>query len=322
MQCDSRSLRGVIPALVTPIDGQGDVDERSLEHLIRFQLDAGVHGIFVGGSSGEVALLDGAQRATLVKVAVGMVAGAVPVLVGAVDTGTRRVIEQARKAVALGADAVVVTAPFYVRPNPREIVEHFRLVQAALGHPVVAYDIPSAVGSRLTPDIVEELAASKLVVGLKDSSGDLVTFREIVRRTRRMDRQGSFPVLSGSELLADVAIELGAHGLVPGLANVDPHGYVRLFHAASTADRAKARAEQDRLAKLFEIISVADLGRIGFTAGALGAFKAALALRGIITNGATNVPLSALNERELEAIARILHETGLAPDVPLHVEVA
>jgi len=319
VQCDSRSLRGVIPALVTPIDGQGDVDKRSLESLIRFQLDAGVQGIFVGGSSGEVALLDSTQRGTLVKVAVGIVAGAVPVLVGAVDTGTRRVIEHARKAVALGADGVVVTAPFYVRPNAREIVEHFRLVQAALGHPVVAYDIPSAVGSRLTPDIVEELATSKFVVGLKDSSGDLVTFREILRRTRRL---GGFPVLSGSELLADVAIELGAHGLVPGLANVDPHGYLRLFHAASTGDRVKARTEQERLAKLFEIISVADLGRIGFTAGALGAFKAALALRGIISNGVTNVPLSGLIDRELEAVASILHATGLVPDVPLHVEVA
>ncbi|MFF5991658.1 dihydrodipicolinate synthase family protein [Prauserella flavalba] len=298
------SLHGVIPPLVTPLDERGEVDRRSLERLVACQLDAGVDGVFVGGSSGEVALLDTAQRRTVVEVTVGAVAGAVPVLAGAVDTGTRRVIEHARQAAELGADAVVVTAPFYVKPHPAEIVAHFRHVHAAVDVPVVAYDIPSAVGARLTPDVVVELAESKDVVALKDSSGDLATFREILRRT-------GLPALSGSELLADTAVLLGAAGLVPGLGNVDPHGYVRLYRAARDGDAAAAAAEQDRLARLFGIVSVADLGRVGFTAGALGAFKAAMALRGIIDCPATNRPLAPLSPSETETIAEILAAEGL-----------
>ncbi|SFP97780.1 4-hydroxy-tetrahydrodipicolinate synthase [Amycolatopsis arida] len=299
------ALHGVVPPLVTPLTATGEVDRASLERLVEFQLAAGVDGVFLGGSSGEVALLDTAQRRAIVEVAVGTVAGAVPVLAGAVDTGTRRVIEHARQAAALGADAVVVTAPFYVRPHPAEIVEHFRLVQAALPCPVVAYDIPGAVGARLVPDLVAELAETKLVVALKDSSGDLATFREIRRRAPDL------PALTGSELLADTAVALGAAGIVPGLGNVDPHGYVRLYRAARDGDLATAAAEQDRLARLFGIVDIADRGRIGFTAGALGAFKAALALRGVIDHPATNPPLLPLDRAETGAIRRILTDAGL-----------
>ncbi|WP_020666292.1 dihydrodipicolinate synthase family protein [Amycolatopsis nigrescens] len=300
------SLHGVIPPLATPIGPDGEVDRRSLERLIAFQLDAGVDGVFLGGSTGEIALLDSARQRAVLEVAVGTVAGAVPVLAGAVDTGTLRVIEHARRAAELGVDAVVVTAPFYVQPHPAEIVGHFRAVQAAVDRPLIAYDIPSAVGSRLTPDVVAELAESKLVVALKDSSGDLESFREILRRVP------GFPALTGSELLADTALGIGANGLVPGLGNVDPHGYVRLYRAMRDGDLATARAEQDRLAGLFRIISVADRRRIGFTAGALGSFKAAMALRGIIDHPATHPPLLPLDDTETATITTLLDEAGLA----------
>ncbi|GAA5153089.1 dihydrodipicolinate synthase family protein [Pseudonocardia eucalypti] len=301
----SARLRGVIPPLVTPLDETGEVDRDSLRRLIGYQLEAGVHGVFLGGSSGEIALLDDGQRRTVVEIAVAEVAGAVPVLVGAIDTGTRRVVEQARRAAALGADAAVVTAPFYVRPHADEIVEHFRLVHAAVDLPLVAYDIPPAVSVRLTPDVVEAIAEAGFVVGLKDSSGDLSNFRENLRRLPE------FPILTGSELFADLAVRLGAAGIVPGLGNVDPHGYLRLYQAASAGRLAEATAEQDRLAQLFTITEVADRGRIGSTAGALGAFKAAMAARGMIAHGRTNQPLLPLDEAEIKTIAEILREVGL-----------
>ena len=301
-------LRGVIPPLVTPLDAAGEVDVGSLRRLLAVALSAGAHGVFLGGSTGEVALLDTEQRRTAVEVAVSEVAGAVPVLVGAVDTGTRRVIEQARGAQALGADAVVVTAPFYVHPHPEEIVQHYRLVRAAIDLPVVGYDIPSAVGARLTPEVVATLARERLIVALKDSSGALAGFRETLRLVPT-----EFPVLTGSELVADVAVRLGAAGLVPGLGNVDPDGYLRLWHAARTGDQARAGVEQDRLARLYAITQIPDRRRIGETAAALGAFKAAMALRGIIANGRTNLPLLPLDDTEVKSIAEVLDELELGP---------
>ncbi|MFE0023471.1 dihydrodipicolinate synthase family protein [Amycolatopsis sp. NPDC059021] len=304
---DSLRLHGVVPPLVTPLGPDGDVDAASLRRLIRFQLDAGVHGVFLCGSSGEVALLDAGQRRVVVETAVDEVAGAVPVLVGAVDSGTRQVIGHARQAGTLGADAVVVTAPYYVQPHPDEIVAHFHAVRDAAGIPLVAYDIPSAVGARLTPDIVERLVETDAVVALKDSSGDLAGFREILRRLPEL------PALTGSELFADTAVQLGAAGVVPGLGNVDPEGYVRLYGAAAAGDVAAAKAEQDRLARLFTITTVADRRRIGHTAGALGAFKAAVALRGVISDARTSPPLLPLTDAEIREIAALLGDLGLGP---------
>ena len=141
---------------------------------------------------------------------------------------------------------------------------------------------------------------------VKDSSGDLASCREIRRRV-----PADFPLLTGSELPADTAVQLGAARIMPGLGNVDPHGYVRLYRAAVAGDDVAAAGEQDRLARLFTIVAVADRGRIGFTAGALGACKAAMALRGNIASPATNLPLLPLDETETKAIAAILEEAGL-----------
>ncbi|MTD15330.1 dihydrodipicolinate synthase family protein [Nakamurella sp. YIM 132087] len=299
------ALYGVIPPLVTPLSADGSVDEKAMAELAESQLAAGVDGLFVGGSSGEVALLDTEQLTAAVSAAARVAAGSVPVLAGSIETGTRRVIATARQVVAAGADAVVTTAPFYIAPHDDEIIGHFAAVAAAIDAPVVAYDYPAGTAQRLRPHVVAELHRQGSVIGLKDSSGDLVTFREILRLVPDL------PVLTGSELLADTALSLGAAGLVPGLGNVDPEGYVRLYRAAKDGRWADAAAEQDRLARLFRIVSVADTGRIGFTAGALGAFKAAMVLRGTIPDGRVNPPMLPLQQDEIDRIAGLLADAGL-----------
>jgi 4-hydroxy-tetrahydrodipicolinate synthase len=293
---------GVIPPVCTPRAPDGDLDRRSMARLCEFLLGAGVDGLFVGGSTGEVALLDDEQRMAALAVAVEVSAGAVPVLFGAIDTSTARTIVLAEAARRGGADAIVATAPFYVVPHPDEIATAFRLIHDRIDLPLIAYDIPSAVHVRLASSTVIELAREGVIAGLKDSSGDLAGFRTVLAATRDLP----FSCLSGSEVLADLAIASGGHGLVPGLGNVDPHGYVRLYRAAAAGDLTTAQIEQERLSRLFGIIEVGDRGRIGHTAAALGAFKAALALRGVIDHDATFPPLGPLTDDERDAISKIL----------------
>jgi 4-hydroxy-tetrahydrodipicolinate synthase len=301
------ALAGVIPPLTTPLTADGDVDGPSLERLCGFLLDAGVDGLFVCGSSGEVALLTDAQRVRVVEIATGVAAGRVPVLAGVIDTGTARVLDHAVAAVKAGAAAVVSTPPFYVVPHVEEVVRHFHVLRDALDVPVIAYDIPSATHSKLPRAAVERLAADGTVVGLKDSSGDLDGFRGILAATA----DTGLRVLTGSETVTDLALQLGAHGAVPGLANVDPDGYVRLDGLARAGDWSAAAAEQERLRRVFGIVGVADRGRIGFTAGALGAFKAAQYLRGVIDTPRCADPLSPLTAAEIDAIRRILTSEGV-----------
>jgi 4-hydroxy-tetrahydrodipicolinate synthase len=261
----------------------------------------------VGGSSGETALLSDAQRYRAVEIAVSIAGGQVPVVAGAVDTGTARVIDHARAVAKRGAAAVVSTGPFYVTPHPDEVVRHFQLISDAVDVPVIAYDIPSATNTRLPRGAIETLAGSGTIAGLKDSSGDLTAFRQILLATA----DTGLRVFTGSETVTDLALRLGAHGQVPGLGNVDPDGYVRLGRAAAAGDWSAATAEQERLLRLFAIIDVADRSRIGFTAGALGAFKAAQYLRGVIASPRCADPLLPLVDHEFDAIREILVSEGI-----------
>lgn len=306
-------FHGVVPPLCTPLTEDGEVDTASLRRLAAFQLEAGVHGLFVGGSTGEISQLTDAARDTAVRTVVEVAAGRVPVLAGAVDTGTRRVLEHARRAQALGADAVVVTAPFYVGVGEAEVRAHYESLHAALDVPLVAYDIPANTGYKLPYSLVTALAREGVIVAVKDSSGDLEGFQRV------MDGAAGTGVacLTGSETLADLAMARGADGIVPGLGNVDPHGYVRLYEAARAGDFAAARAEQRRLADLFaRLTGIPDRGRVGRISAALGAFKAALHARGVIQHPYAQAPLLPLTDGERRAVADLLAEAGLGPVTP------
>ncbi|MGH2411540.1 MAG: dihydrodipicolinate synthase family protein, partial [Chloroflexota bacterium] len=250
---------GIVPPVCTPMTEAGEVDVPSLRRLIEFLIEAGVHGLFFLGSTGETAFLTTEQRATVLEVATHPVAGRVPVVAGIIDMTTARALVHARVAEREGVDGLVLTAPFYTRTSPPEIIEHFRAIRAAVDLPILAYDIPVCVHTKLTRAMLIQMARESLIVGVKDSSGDEANFRGLVLDAQTFP---NFSVFTGSELLVDTALFMGANGAVPGLGNVDPEGYLRLYRAARAGDWATARQEQERLYRLFSIIEVG-VGRMG-----------------------------------------------------------
>ncbi|MET9829345.1 dihydrodipicolinate synthase family protein [Streptomyces sp. NPDC006385] len=304
-------LTGVVPPVCTPLTPDREVDVPSLLRLVDHLVDGGVHALFVLGSSSEAAFLTDRQRRVVVEAVSGHVGGRLPVLAGVIDMTTPRVLEHVREVTGAGADAVVATAPFYARTHPAEIARHYRLVAAASAVPVIAYDIPSAVHTKLPADVILELAADGVLAGLKDSSGDLAGFREVVTGARARPDVRGFSVLTGSELFVDAALAVGADGAVPGLANVDPAGYVRLDRLCRAGDWERARVEQERLCALFGMVRVGDAGRMGGSSSALGAFKAALFLRGVIDCPVTAEPQVPLSPAEVERVGKFLAGAGL-----------
>ncbi|WP_058235857.1 dihydrodipicolinate synthase family protein [Devriesea agamarum] len=303
----TNALRGVVPPLLTPLTADGELDRPSLERLIARHIEGGVDGLFVLGSSGEVAYFDDAMRNRVLENVLGIVSGQVPVIVGVIDTQTSRVIEHVRAAAAQGVDGYVATAPFYSITGPEEIENHFRAVAAACDKPLYAYDIPVCVHTKLSPTLLTQLGSEGLLAGVKDSSGDDVTFR----RLAAMNRAAGSPLslLTGHEVVVDGAYLAGADGSVPGLGNVDPAGYVRMDRAARANDWETVRREQDRLAALFEIVfTPAD--KTGPAAG-VGAFKTALRELGVISTNAMSSPMTAIEGPAVERIRQILDEAGL-----------
>ncbi|MFI6942814.1 dihydrodipicolinate synthase family protein [Streptomyces sp. NPDC050418] len=301
-------LTGVVPPVCTPLTPDNEVDTASLTRLVDHLVSAGVDALFVLGSSAEAAYLPDAQRRTVVETVAGHVAGQLPVLAGAIDMTTLRVNDHVDAVTAAGADAVVVTAPFYTRTHPAEISRHFRAVAAHSPVPVFAYDQPASVPLKLSPGLVIELAQDGVIAGLKDSSGDEGAFRACLMGTRSLP---GFSVLTGSELTVDSALAMGAHGVVPGLGNVDPEGYVRLYRYAKAGDWERALAEQERLCALFGMVEAGDPVRMGRSSSALGAFKAALRLRGVIDTATTAVPQIPLSAQEVERVGKHLATAGL-----------
>lgn len=307
------TFRGMIPPTLTPMHADGSLDLESLDRLVDHLIDGGMDGLFVLGSSGQVAYLTDAERDIVTSRVVARTAGRVPVVVGTPDMSARRVIDQGRRAAELGADAIVVTAPVYALNNDGEIGDHFRMVAKGVDVPVIAYDVPVRVRSKLTLDTLMDLALEGHICAVKDSSGDDVAFRRLVAANEAAGHP--IDVLSGHEVMLDGMFLLGADGAVPGLANVDPAGYARLWKAAQRGDWQAAKLEQDRIAQLFSI-AFAPSGMSG-DAGGIGAFKAALAILGVIGSGAMPAPLRPLSDDVVAQIGDILGSVGLRQ--PAHV---
>lgn len=299
------TINGVVPPLAIPLKN-GELDVSSLEKHINRMINAGINGLFVLGSSGEVAFSTDARREQILRESKRIVAGRIPLMAGVIDTETERVIEHIRQAEEIGVDAVVATAPFYALQGTTEVHRHFELLRESTELPIWAYDIPVCVHWKLPNELVIDLGKAGVLSGVKDSSGDDVGFRFLTR----LNEEAGHPLqlLTGHEVVVDGAYLSGANGCVPGLGNVDPDGYVRQWRAAQARDWETVRKEQDRLADLMTIVQVS--GVSGFGAG-IGAFKTALQLLGVFETNEMPHPVAALSGENVEHVRRILQKVGM-----------
>lgn len=300
-------FHGIVPPIVTPINPDGSINFADLSALVEHLIASGVHGIFALGSTGQVAYLTDAERVAVIECISKAAAGRVPVIAGAMDLTAKRIVECARDLIAAGADAIVTTAPLYAINDESEIADHFRAIKAGISVPLFAYDIPVRVHKKLSAQMLVELGKEGVLAGIKDSSGDDVGFRRLIA----MNRAAGHPLalFTGHEVVVDAMALIGADGAVPGLANVDAAAYVRLWNAAQAGDFKTAIAEQDYLNRLFEIVFVPK-GRSGDAAG-VGAFKAAMAAKGLLSSATMTFPIKALDGAVLDGIHDILRDVGL-----------
>ena len=298
---------GVVPPVVTPDTPDHQLDVVSFERSINRLIEAGVDGLFFLGSSGEVVFATDERRDQIVREAVRIVNHRVPVLVGIIDTETERVLEHGRRALALGADALVATAPFYALGGPADVEEHFRILHQELDAPLFAYDIPVCVHTKLPWKMLARLGAEGVLAGVKDSSGDDVSFRYLVQENEKNGHP--LTLLTGHVIVVDGALLSGADGSVPGLANVEPKGYVRMWKAAQDGNWAEVKREQDRLNEISHIFDVTT-GVQGYGAG-VGAFKCALNLMGIFDSDQMPRPVKPLDDQNREAIKQVLVANNL-----------
>ncbi len=245
------SLSGLITALATPFRADGSLDTDGWQRLLHLQLEGGVHGVVVAGSTGEAATLSDGEYDQLLASAVERIAGRVPVLAGTGLSGTARTIEQTRRAAAAGATHALVVTPPYVRPTQAGLVAHYRAVADHGGLPVVLYNVPGRTGCDLLPETVAELAGHPGIVGIKEAVGDAARVQALLAL-----RSERFAVLSGDDGTAARSIRAGMDGLVSVGSNALPGAYRRLCELARGEDAAASDAWDARLQPFHEFCGI------------------------------------------------------------------
>jgi 4-hydroxy-tetrahydrodipicolinate synthase len=246
MKRKAKAFQGLAVALATPFAEDGAVDLPGFRRLVRHVVTGGADILVVLGSTGEAATLEEDERDLLIKATLEE-AGGRTVVAGTGHNATRRTCAWTARAQALGCHGALIVTPFYNKPMPKGLVEHFRAAaQAAPGLPIVAYNVPGRTGTNLTPATLAALWELDQVVAVKESSGNLAQIGEIGRALPK-----GKTLLAGDDHLAVASIAVGAEGLVSVLANALPAETKRLVDAA----RAGRREEAQRLhAELLPVI--------------------------------------------------------------------
>lgn len=243
-------LEGSITPIVTPFKN-GKMDESALSRLIERQIEAGSHGVSVGGTTGEPAALSTDERERLITHTVNVVAGRVPVLVGTGSVNLDETLRLTAFAQEAGADAALVIVPYYVKPNQQGLFDFFaRVAETVPDLPLVLYNIPGRAAVSLEPTTLARLSSDySNVIGVKHSVKDLDAISWTLKLCGR-----DFKVFCGLESLTYPMLALGGHGMVAATANWLPREMAQMYDHAKAGDFEQARELHYRLLEANEAI--------------------------------------------------------------------
>jgi 2-dehydro-3-deoxy-D-pentonate aldolase len=297
-----KDLRGVLPALVTPLTRDGAVDEPAIERLVGHVLAGGVHGLLPLGSTGESASLDEKARRAMLAATVTAAAGRVPVICGVVQSRLAAARAEVKTAAELGAMAALVAPPYYYPIDQATVLDFYRRVADASPLPILVYNIPQNTKVVIEPATLATLAHEGAVAGIKDSSRDFEYFETVCVAVRDLPE---FRIFTGSDTMLLASLAMGGAGTICGAGNIAPGWVVKIFDDVERGDLKAARAQQDLLLQL--ILAV----RGGVFPAAI---KAAMHLQGICDPWPAP-PVAPLDEHARSRLHVQLQEWGLlAPD--------
>ncbi|HCR37612.1 MAG TPA: 4-hydroxy-tetrahydrodipicolinate synthase [Opitutae bacterium] len=293
-----KPFHGVLTALVTPFSKDEKPHIAELQALIRTQIEAGVHGLVLSGTTGEGATLTDCEQLSILETAVHETNQQVPILVGTSSNDTAHVQILARQACEAGADALMVLTPYYNRPSQEGLYQHFAKIAEASTTPMLIYSNPIRCGISIDIATIARLrAAYPHIVGIKE------TFNSVDRFTAIVQELGSeFILLAGDDNMALPAYALGAHGIVSATANLIPKTIIDIWMAAQKNDFETARTLHYRYFPLFTALS---------TETNPCPIKHALAHCGNIESSRVRLPLSPLSLENAQTLEKALQELGL-----------
>ncbi len=289
-------IKGSLVAIVSPMREDGSLDYDAYRRLIEWHITEGTNGIVAVGTTGESPTVDHDEHCELIRVAVEIARGRVPVIAGTGGNSTSEAIDLTAHAKRFGADATLQVVPYYNKPTQEGLYQHFRKVAETVDLPVILYNVPGRTVADLSTATTLRLTEVPGIVGLKDATGDLARAADLLRRAPK-----SFAVYSGNDDSALSLMLLGGHGVISVTANIAPRLMSELCKAALGGDLSSARGLNNRLLPLhFNLFVEANPGPV----------KWALAKMGRIPGG-IRLPLVPLSPASQPVVEASLREVGL-----------
>ncbi len=241
-------FRGMASAIITPMTKDG-IDYDALGRLLEFQIENGINGIVVMGTTGENATIEPDDQRAVIRYTVEKVAGRVPVIAGTGANNTAHMLEQAKSACQVGVDAILVVTPYYNKATQNGMIQHFTAVADAATVPVILYNVPCRTGCNLLPATVAELAKHPNIVGIKDASGNMAQTVEMAALCGE-----DFAIYSGEDALTVPMMAMGAAGTISVLSDVVPKEAVAMTDACLAGDFTTAAKLQCKFLPLINCL--------------------------------------------------------------------
>lgn len=288
---------GMATAIVTPMHADGSIDYEALGRFVEFQIDSGINGLVVMGTTGENATIEPEDQKKVIAYTVEKVAGRVPVIAGTGTNNTEHVLRNTRNACQVGADAILVVTPYYNKATQNGLVTHFTAVADESTLPVILYNVPGRTGCNLLPKTVAKLSEHPNIAAIKEATGSLAQMIEIMHLCG-----DKIAVYSGEDGLTVPMMAMGAKGTISVLSNVAPRQSVAMTDACLRGDYAAAAKMQCDLLPLINAL-FSEVNPIPA--------KAATAAMGFGAD-ALRLPLTSMEEQNRAVLFAEMRKLGIA----------
>jgi 4-hydroxy-tetrahydrodipicolinate synthase len=290
-----QAFTGCGTALITPFTRSGALDEAGVRRLARRQIDAGIHFLVPCGTTGETPTLTADERLRVVELVVAEAKGKVPVLAGAGGYNTHEVIETAQQMARTGADGILSVAPYYNKPTPEGLYQHYKAIAEAVPLPVIVYNVPGRTGVNVDLATIVRLSAVSNIVGVKEASGNMTQMCEICGAV-----PDNFLVLSGDDALTLPVMSVGGRGIVSVVSNEVPGEMAKMVEFAEAGDFSGARRMYHELLPLMQI---------NFIESSPIPVKTAMAMMGLVEE-VFRLPLVSPSPASRSRITQVLRDLG------------
>jgi len=296
---NKKKLKGVIPAIIVPLEKDGQIDRDSLIKQADYLSLAGVHGFFINGTTGEGPWLSIEEKKTVYQIVQQARKKNQFLCAACIRPSTEMVLKEIEIFSDLEPDYIVAVTPYYYHVSQNDILYHFIEIAKKSPVPVIVYHIPQNTHNIIELSTILELANIENIAGIKDSSGNFVHFS----RGCLSQVPAHFSWIQGEDYLDAASMNIGADGMVTGLGNVYIEPYIKMYQAALSCDFKKVSEMQERINSVYEIIQVTGIKVIPSIKGALSLFGRSEKWMKMMSN--------TLSDNEIDKVKEVLENTGL-----------